>query len=74
MSEEMINYGFFSEKQSEVTGKIFVYELQSGKQVHVTEVTTNNRNLKSNFEDMIYVGQLKKKSYVETINCSIKEF
>lgn len=68
MSEEEIDYGFFSLKQAEITKKIFVYELQSGKQVHVTHVTTNNPYLKSNFEDMRYVGQLKKKGYVKTIN------
>lgn len=67
MSEEKINYGFFSEKQAKITNKILVYKLQSGKKVHVTHVTTNNNpDLKSNFEDMRYVGQVK--SYVKTIN------
>lgn len=64
MSE--IIHGFYSKKQSEVTERIFVYELfPSREQVFVTQVQTNNSTFSSNYEDVKYVGIVKK--YVKKI-------
>ena len=63
-------YGFYSEKQFKTTIKnqnhdsahIF-WEKLDGTIVQVTEVTSDYNNYHNNFNDVVYLGKLKKWSH-----------
>ena len=73
-SDSIVNYAFYSKKQEEInkdiknenseTGRKVrhnIYELISGKEVVVTEVSSNsNLANESSFEDMIFLGEVKR--------------
>ena len=73
-SDSIVNYAFYSKKQEEIDKDIKkensetrrkvrhnIYELISGKEVVVTEVSSNsNLANESSFEDMIFLGEVKR--------------
>ena len=73
-SDSIVNYAFYSKKQEEIGKGIKnedskterkvrhnIYELISGKEVVVTEVSSNsNLANESSFEDMIFLGEVKR--------------
>lgn len=75
LSNEMLNkvyngktkYGYYSKKQQDVTGKLFIYLNPNGDNVAVTTISDKDKDtMDKNFDDIIYMGEVT--SYVKKYN------
>ena len=60
-------YGYYSKKQQDITGKLFIYLNPNGDNVAVTTISDKDKDtMDKNFDDIVYMGEVT--SYVKKYN------